>query len=162
MRVAAIDIGTNSVLLLVAERRGDVIVPIVERATITRLGQGVDATRALAPEAVRRTLDCLAHYAEDIRAAGATRVGVFGTSAMRDAAGAESFRSEAKSLLGVEPRVISGREEAELTFDGATTGLDLAGSVTVVDVGGGSTEVVTGHVATGPDRAISLDVGSVR
>lgn len=162
MRVAAIDIGTNSVLLLVAERRGDTIVPILERATITRLGQGVDATRTLAPEAVRRTLDCLAQYAADIRAAGALHVAVAGTSAMRDAAGGESFRTEAKSLLGVEPRVISGDEEAQLTFEGALTGLGLAGAVTVVDVGGGSTEVVTGHVVTGPDRAVSLDVGSVR
>jgi exopolyphosphatase/guanosine-5'-triphosphate,3'-diphosphate pyrophosphatase len=162
MRVAAIDIGTNSVLLLVAERRGDVIVPVIERATITRLGQGVDATRALAPEATRRTLDCLARYAEEIRAAGALHVVVAGTSAMRDAAGGESFRAEAKSLLGVEPRVISGREEAELTFDGAMTGLGISGPVTVVDVGGGSTEIVTGDVATGPDRAVSLDVGSVR
>jgi len=162
MRVATIDIGTNSVLLLVAERRDDVIVPILERATITRLGQGVDATRTLAPEAIRRTLDCLARYAEDIRAAGVTRVDVAGTSAMRDAAGGESFRSEAKSLLGVEPRVISGREEAELTFEGAMTGLGLTGPVTVVDVGGGSTEIVTGEVGKGPDRAVSLDVGSVR
>ncbi len=162
MRVAAIDIGTNSVLLLVAERRGDVIVPVLERATITRLGQGVDATRTLAPEATRRTLDCLSRYAEDIRASGAVHVAVAGTSAMRDAAGGESFRAEAKSLLGVEPRVISGREEAELTFEGAMTGLGLSGPVTVVDVGGGSTEIVTGDVATGPDRAVSLDVGSVR
>lgn len=162
MRVAAIDIGTNSVLLLVAERRGDVIVPVLERATITRLGQGVDATRALAPEATRRTLDCLSRYAEDIRAAGAVHVAVAGTSAMRDAAGGESFRAEATSLLGVEPRVISGREEAELTFAGAMIGLGLSGPVTVVDVGGGSTEIVTGTVATGPDRAVSLDVGSVR
>jgi exopolyphosphatase/guanosine-5'-triphosphate,3'-diphosphate pyrophosphatase len=162
MRVAAIDIGTNSVLLLVAERRGDTIVPILERATITRLGQGVDATRALAPEAIRRTLDCLERYAVDIRASGAVYVDVAGTSAMRDAAGGESFRAEAKSLLGVEPRVISGREEAELTFEGAVTGLSLSGAVTVVDVGGGSTEIVTGDVATGPNRAVSLDIGSVR
>jgi exopolyphosphatase / guanosine-5'-triphosphate,3'-diphosphate pyrophosphatase len=162
MRVATIDIGTNSVLLLVAERQGNEIVPIIERATITRLGQGVDATRTLAPEAVRRTLDCLARYAEEIRAAGVTRVDVAGTSAMRDAAGGESFRSEAKSLLGVEPRVISGREEAELTFEGSMTGLGLTGPVTVVDVGGGSTEIVTGEVATGPNHAVSLDVGSVR
>ncbi len=162
MRVATIDIGTNSVLLLVAERDGDVIVPVLEIATITRLGQGVDATRALAPEATRRTLDCLARYAEEIRASGATRVAVVGTSAMRDAAGGESFRAEATSLLGVEPRVASGREEAELTFEGAMTGLGLTGRVTVVDVGGGSTEVVTGDVASGPEHAVSLDVGSVR
>lgn len=162
MRVATIDIGTNSVLLLVAERREDVISPVIERATITRLGQGVDATRTLAPEAVRRTLDCLARYAEEIKAWRVDRIDVAGTSAMRDAAGGESFRLEAKSLLGVEPRVISGREEAELTFEGSMTGLGLTGPVTVVDVGGGSTEIVTGDVATGPDRAVSLDVGSVR
>ena len=84
MRVAAIDIGTNSVLLLVAERRGDDVVPIVERATITRLGQGVDRTRTLAPEAVQRTLACLERYAEELRSAGASRVDAVGTSAMRD------------------------------------------------------------------------------
>lgn len=162
MRVAAIDIGTNSVLLLVAERQGDVIVPILERATITRLGQGVDASRSLAPEAVRRTLDCLARYAEEIRAAGVKHVAIAGTSAMRDAQGGEAFRAEAKTLLGVEPQVISGREEAELTFAGALTGLGLSGPVTVVDVGGGSTEIVTGDASTGIDRAVSLDVGSVR
>jgi exopolyphosphatase/guanosine-5'-triphosphate,3'-diphosphate pyrophosphatase len=163
MRVATIDIGTNSVLLLVAELRGGGLVPILERATITRLGQGVDATRALAPEAARRTLECLARYAEELRAAGAKRVAAVGTSAMRDAHGGEAFRAEAAALLGVEPRVISGREEAELTFAGALTGLGLTtGPVTVVDIGGGSTEVVTGDAAGGMDRAISLDMGSVR
>ncbi|MRG92910.1 Ppx/GppA phosphatase family protein [Polyangium spumosum] len=162
MRFAAIDIGTNSVLLLIAEPRGGELVPILERATITRLGQGVDATRALAPEAVTRTLDCLAAYGEAMRAAGVSRVAAVGTSAMRDARGGDAFRAEAKARLGVEPRVVSGREEAELTFEGALSGLGLSGPVTVFDVGGGSTEIVTGDAASGLARATSLDIGSVR
>ncbi|MDC0748801.1 Ppx/GppA phosphatase family protein [Polyangium mundeleinium] len=162
MRFAAIDIGTNSVLLLVVEQRGDDLVPIVERATITRLGQGVDATRKLAPEAVTRTLDCLAKYGEELRAAGASKIAAVGTSAMRDASGGDAFRAEAKARLGVEPRVVSGREEAELTFEGALSGLGLSGPVTVFDVGGGSTEIVTGDAAGGLARATSLDIGSVR
>jgi len=162
MRVAAIDIGTNSVLLLIAERRGDEIVPLVERATITRLGQGVDKSRRLLPEASQRTLDCLASYAEEIKGQGVTVVAAVGTSAMRDAQGGAEFRSEAKGILGVEPSVASGREEAELTFEGALTGLALTGPVTVFDVGGGSTEIVTGDAQGGIDHATSLDVGSVR
>jgi exopolyphosphatase / guanosine-5'-triphosphate,3'-diphosphate pyrophosphatase len=164
MRVATIDIGTNSVLLLVAERRGAALVPVLERATITRLGQGVDATRALDPQAIERTLACLAGYAAEIQASGASRVGVVGTSAMRDACGGEVLVERARELLGVAPRVISGREEAELTFAGALAGLDLEGPVVVFDLGGGSTEVILG--TAGPDdmveQAVSLDVGSVR
>ncbi|MDI1479943.1 Ppx/GppA phosphatase family protein [Polyangium sp. y55x31] len=162
MRFAAIDIGTNSVLLLVVEQRGDELVPILERATITRLGQGVDATRTLAPEAVARTLDCLAQYGKELHACGAAKVAAVGTSAMRDASGGDAFRAEAKARIGVEPRVISGREEAELTFEGALSGLGLSGPVTVFDVGGGSTEIVTGDTATGLAHATSLDIGSVR
>jgi exopolyphosphatase / guanosine-5'-triphosphate,3'-diphosphate pyrophosphatase len=152
------------VLLLVAERReDDVVVPIVERATITRLGQGVDKSRALAPEAVRRTLECISRYAEDIRSSGVSAVAAVGTSAMRDAEGGDAFRTEVARLIGAPPRVISGREEAELTFEGALTGLGLeAGPVTVVDIGGGSTEIVTGDVGGGVGQAVSLDVGSVR
>jgi len=162
MRFATIDIGTNSVLLLIVEKRGDELVPIVERATITRLGQGVDATRTLAPAAVTRTLDCLARYGEEIRAAGVSEIVAVGTSAMRDAAGGDAFRAEAKARIGVEPRVVSGREEAELTFEGALSGLGLSGPVTVFDVGGGSTEIVTGDADAGLANATSLDIGSVR
>jgi len=161
-RVAAIDIGTNSVLLLVAEARGGSLVPVLERATITRLGQGVDKTRKLAPEAIERTLACLSEYAEDLRAHAPEQVLVVGTSAMRDAEGGALFRERAAEILSVEPRVASGDEEAELTFLGALTGLQVSGEVLVFDVGGGSTEIITGDAARGPRDKISLDIGSVR
>ncbi|WP_437959029.1 Ppx/GppA phosphatase family protein [Sorangium sp. So ce119] len=164
MSVAAIDIGTNSVLLLVAERRGGELVALAERATITRLGQGVDAARALAPEAVERTLACLARYGEELRSLGVERVDAVGTSAMRDAAGGEAFIARARDLIGVAPRVISGPEEAELTYAGALTGLDLParGPRIVFDLGGGSTEIIVGDAGGTVERAVSLDVGSVR
>lgn len=163
MRAAAIDIGTNSVLLLIAEERGDDLVAVVERATITRLGQGVDKQRALAPEAVERTLVCLERYAEDMRRAGIDRAAAVGTSAMRDARGGDAFRARAAEILGIEPRVVSGEEEARLTFTGALTGLGLAsGPVTVFDIGGGSTEIIHGHTGGSVSAAVSLDVGSVR
>jgi exopolyphosphatase/guanosine-5'-triphosphate,3'-diphosphate pyrophosphatase len=165
MRVATIDIGTNSVLLLIAERRGAELVPVVERATITRLGRGVDRTRTLDPEAIAATLACLRDYAAEIQRAGAERVDAVGTSAMRDARGGDDFREQARALLGVAPRVISGDEEADLTFAGALAGLAIAGPVVVFDLGGGSNEIIRGRAADRGDvieRAVSLDVGSVR
>jgi exopolyphosphatase/guanosine-5'-triphosphate,3'-diphosphate pyrophosphatase len=166
--VAAIDIGTNSVLLLIAERRGNQLVALLERATVTRLGQGVDAAHALAPEAVHRTLECLRRYADEIRAAGASRVTAVGTSALRDAAGVDAFLERATEILGVSPRVITGAEEARLAFTGALTGLALPeGPVLVADIGGGSTEIIAGDVrskSSSPEMlwSASLDVGSVR
>ena len=165
MRVATIDIGTNSVLLLVAERRGGAVVPVLERATITRLGRGVDRTRAFDPAAVEATLACLGEYAQEIARAGAARVDVVGTSAMRDARGGEDFRERAAALLGVPPRVISGHEEAELTFAGAPSGLEIEGPALVFDLCGGSTELIRGVVHKGEATlasALSVDVGSVR
>jgi exopolyphosphatase/guanosine-5'-triphosphate,3'-diphosphate pyrophosphatase len=168
MRVATIDIGTNTVLLLVAERGPDgALVPVAERATITRLGEGVDRTRALAPEAIARTRACLEDYARVVHDAGATRVAVVGTSAMRDASGGDAVRACVRELLGVEARVISGREEARLTFRGALSGLpvDAREDVAVFDIGGGSTEVVLGRLEAALPRiafAESFDVGSVR
>lgn len=167
-RVAAIDIGTNSVLLLIAEVQGGVPRPLLERATITRLGQGVDRTRALAPEAIDRTLACLRAYAADVAEHAPERLLVVGTSAMRDAEGGASFRERAREILGVEPRVASGDEEADLTFLGALSGLPVQGDVLVFDVGGGSTEIIVGEVPRGAGARpvardkISLDVGSVR
>ncbi len=162
-RVAAIDIGTNSVLLLVAEARGGELVPVLERATITRLGQGVDASRALAPDAITRTLSCLERYAAEIREAGASRVAAVGTSAMRDARGGDDFRARAREILGEEPRVISGDEEAALTFAGALVGIQATGcDVVVFDLGGGSTEIIRRRGAAGALEAESLDIGSVR
>jgi exopolyphosphatase/guanosine-5'-triphosphate,3'-diphosphate pyrophosphatase len=165
MRVATIDIGTNTVLLLVAEGGGGVpLRAVAERATITRLGQGVDRTRELAPDAVKRTTDCLAEYAAVVRELGVNRVAVVGTSAMRDARGGEVVKMAVHELLGVWARVISGQEEARLTFRGALSGLPAPDGDTVVfDIGGGSTEVVVGRMAPlSIGFAESFDVGSVR
>ena len=146
MRVACIDIGTNSVLLLVveADAQGQ-LTRARRRATITRLGQGVDRSGVLASEAVERTLACLTSYAETIREYGVERVVAVVTSAMRDARGGEQLSTRAQQLLGVRPQVISGDREAELTFEGAVTGLELQGEVAVFDVGGGSTELILGR-----------------
>ncbi|MBX3185971.1 MAG: Ppx/GppA family phosphatase [Labilithrix sp.] len=165
MRVATIDIGTNTVLLLVAEKRADgALAPVEEHATITRLGQGVDETRALAPEAIARTNGCLDRYAEIVQRLGASRVAVVGTSAMRDAGGGDAVRAHVKAKLGVEARTISGEEEARLTFRGALSGIEVASPrVVVFDIGGGSTEIVHGdRVTRAIDFAKSYDVGSVR
>jgi exopolyphosphatase / guanosine-5'-triphosphate,3'-diphosphate pyrophosphatase len=163
-KVAAIDIGTNSVLLVIAAAGADGPRPLLERATITRMGEGVDKTRRLAPAAVTRNLECLRAYADDLRAHGSPRLDVVGTSALRDAEGASAFLDEAERILGVRPRVIAGDEEARLTFRGALSGLRLAGKLLVFDIGGGSTELIVGE-ATGvapPESRVSLDIGSVR
>ena len=166
MRVATIDIGTNTVLLLVAERGPDgQLVAVEEHATITRLGQGVDKTRSLAPEAVERTNACLDRYAEVVTRLGVDKTAVVGTSAMRDAGGGDAVRAHVKARFGVDARTISGDEEAHLTFGGALSGLTLPGDgrVVVFDIGGGSTEVVDGDRTTRAIRyAHSYDVGSVR
>jgi exopolyphosphatase/guanosine-5'-triphosphate,3'-diphosphate pyrophosphatase len=167
MRVAAIDIGTNTVLLLVAEMRDGALVAVEEHATITRLGQGVDKTRTLHPEAVERTNACLDAYAEITKRLGVTKIDVVGTSAMRDAGGGDAVRAHVKEKLGVEARTISGDEEARLTFAGALSGLSFPDPaqtrVVVFDIGGGSTEVVDGDRTSRAIRfAHSYDVGSVR
>jgi len=164
-RVACIDIGTNSVLLLIAEQSPRGPIALVEQATITRLGQGVDRTGQLTPEACERTLACLRAYAASIAEHGVTRVVAVGTSAMRDASNGAEFRARAAKLLGTEPQVISGDEEAELTFAGALSGLEVTGPLLVFDVGGGSTEIIVGESAQARARvtlARSLNVGSVR
>lgn len=160
-RVAAIDIGTNSVLLLIAARnsRGG-LETVLERATVTRLGRGVDGQRRLDPAAMQRTLDVLAGYAAEARAHGAAILAV-GTSALRDASNAAEFRARAEAVLGTPPQIIDGAREAELTFAGALVGLPVArDEVTVVDVGGGSTELV--RVQGGALTGVSVDVGAVR
>ena len=165
MRVATIDIGTNSVLLLVAERQGDALIPVLERATVTRLGEGVDRNRRLLDAASERTLACLSDYAAVLRERGIKQLDAVGTSALRDAEGGQAFVERARELLGVAPRVIDGNEEARLTFGGALSGLKNTGRVTVFDVGGGSTEIVVGsrtESARHISAAASLDIGSVR
>ena len=160
-RVAAIDIGTNSVLLLIAARNSEAsMTTLVDRATVTRLGRGVDAERRLAPSAMQRTLDVLAEYAAQARELDAPILAV-GTSALRDASNAAEFCARAREVLGVELQVIEGAREATLTFAGALVGLPVQrDEVTVIDVGGGSTELVR---ADGPGLAgVSVDIGAVR
>ncbi|MEU1311478.1 Ppx/GppA phosphatase family protein [Streptomyces cinnamoneus] len=165
-RVAAIDCGTNSIRLLVADAdpaTGELI-ELDRRMTIVRLGQGVDRTGRLAPEALERTFAACREYATVIKELGAERLRFVATSASRDAENREDFVRGVVEILGVEPEVISGDQEAEFSFTGATKELagrdDLAKPFLVVDIGGGSTEFVVGeeHVRA----ARSVDVGCVR
>jgi exopolyphosphatase/guanosine-5'-triphosphate,3'-diphosphate pyrophosphatase len=168
MRVATIDIGTNTVLLLVAEKQPDgSLVAVDERATVTRLGEGVDQSRRFLPAALARTEACLDEYAEIVRALAVDRVAVVGTSAMRDAAGGEDLCARVQTAFGVPAQVVTGPVEARLTFRGALAGMPLRGAaqLAVFDIGGGSTEVVLGRIQGGQPElnyAQSFDIGSVR
>jgi exopolyphosphatase/guanosine-5'-triphosphate,3'-diphosphate pyrophosphatase len=161
VRLAAVDIGTNSVRLLVASVAGDGSIETVERRMhITRLGQGVDATRRLAPEAIERTLAVLREYRDVIADIGAERVRATATSAARDATNRDDFFGSAREVLNVEPELLPGEEEAALSFRGATQHLDEPGPYLVVDIGGGSTEFVVG--TSEPSGLVSVDIGCVR
>ena len=166
MRVAAIDCGTNSVRLLVAERAdGGGLADLDRRLILTRLGQGVDATGQFHPDALARTLAAFAEYAEVIGDLGAERVRLVATSAARDASNRDEFVAGARARLGVDPEIISGDEEAVLSFRGALTALpDVPAPALVMDIGGGSTELVVGAGGASPtiDHGLSLEVGSVR
>lgn len=174
-RVAAIDCGTNSLRLLVADfdpARGE-LVDLHRRMEIVRLGQGVDATGRLAPEALGRTFAVLEEYGAMIADSGASAVRMVATSATRDASNAGEFADGVRRILGVDPEVVSGAEEARLSFSGATAELGRPGAdggqdrpeppFLVVDIGGGSTEFVTSPAA-GPGglAAISVNIGCVR
>ncbi len=159
--VAAIDCGTNTIKLLV----GALPEVAVRETRIVRLGQGVDATGRLAEEALARTFEALDEYAVLIREHGATRIRFCATSATRDAENAAVFTEGVRARLGVTPDVLSGAEEAELSYDGAVRHLrdDPALPVLVVDIGGGSTELILGASLTAPPSAAhSMDIGSVR
>ena len=159
-RVAAVDMGTNSIRLLVAEPREDDLFEVARDMIITRLGQGVDRTGRLDPTALRRTMDVLERYVRRARVLGAGRVRVGATSAVRDVGDRRLLDRAASSLTGTPPEVLDGDREAALGFLGATAGLDRPAPFLVFDIGGGSTEVVLG---TGrPEVAVSVDVGSVR
>jgi exopolyphosphatase / guanosine-5'-triphosphate,3'-diphosphate pyrophosphatase len=163
-RVASVDIGTNSVRLLVADVDGGGrearLVPVERLMRITRLGQGVDAARRLHPDAIARTTNVLREYGEVIRRLGATRVRATATSAARDSANRDEFFDAAADALGARPELLSGEDEAALSFLGATAELEEAAPYLVVDVGGGSTEFVVGTEK--PEGAISIDIGCVR
>ena len=156
--VAGVDCGTNSTRLLVSE---DGTKTIERLMRITRLGQGVDATGKLAPEAVDRTLDVLREFRQVMDTHGAKRVRMTATSAARDAANRDEFFTAAEDIVGVRPELLTGDEEARLSFIGATSQLDPAdGPFLVVDIGGGSTEFAVG--ASEPEAVLSLDIGCVR
>lgn len=157
-RVAAVDCGTNSLRLLIADVAEGGLTDVVRRTEIVRLGQGVDRTGRFDPEALRRTLAVTAEYAEAIRSHGAERIRFVATSATRDAADRDDFLDTVERLLGVRPETISGEEEAALSFRGAVATVAAERPVLVVDLGGGSTELVLGE----PLRAHSMDVGCVR
>jgi exopolyphosphatase/guanosine-5'-triphosphate,3'-diphosphate pyrophosphatase len=162
-RYAAIDVGTNSVLLLVAERRPDGrLVAVEERAEITRLGRGVDATRRLDPEAIEETLRVLEAYAKDARELGAEDVVVSATSAARDASNGREFLDGARARAGVTVEIISGDEEARLSFASAWADFGAGAPLVVLDIGGGSTEFIFGDAGGQLGWRKSFDVGSVR
>ncbi len=169
MKVAIVDLGTNTCRLFLAEAEGagspaSGRVTTIERVTtVVRLGQGVDRTRRLAPEAVARTRACLEGYAVRIAAFAPERRLLVATSVLRDARDGGAFLDDVRRDFGLPSRVLAGGEEAELSFRGGTAGLDPApGPVVLVDIGGGSTEFAAGLPGRGPDFVRSLDVGVVR
>ena len=166
-RVAAIDCGTNSIRLLVADGHiGEDGRPhlsdLTRQMRIVRLGQGVDARGYLDPAAIERTVEATVEYQRMIEALGATRTRFVATSATRDASNSADFVRQIKAIIGVEPEVVVGTEEASLSFNGAVSGLgeSVTAPMLVVDIGGGSTELVLG--ATRVEQAISIDMGAVR
>ncbi len=161
--LGVVDCGTNTVRLLICRLHADGRLEEVDRRLhLTRLGQGVDATGAFAPEALARTMDALADFGAELDSLKVNRRRAVATSAARDAANSEEFFAGARLRLGTPAEIISGDQEARLSFAGATSALpDLAQPVLVMDVGGGSTELILGTHGQ-LERAVSLNVGSVR
>ena len=161
MRVAAVDCGTNSLRLLIADIDGDNFREVHRDMQVVRLGQGVDKNKAFAPEAIERTLAVTREYADVMRLKGVERVRFCATSATRDAANRDLFIGGVEDILGIAPEVIPGSEEAALSFAGATRelGQELAPFL-VVDIGGGSTEFVLGEKSV--KTAKSVNIGCVR
>ncbi|HEY5108256.1 MAG TPA: exopolyphosphatase, partial [Acidimicrobiales bacterium] len=159
--VAAIDCGTNSTRLLVADADGR---PVERLMRITRLGQGVDATGRLAPEAIDRCVAVLAEYRQVMDRLGVGRGRLAATSAARDAANGADFLRRAGEVTGLEPELLTGLDEGRLSLAGAVADLDPAdGPFLVLDIGGGSTELVAGAGPDDPDlAAVSLQMGCVR
>ncbi len=169
MRVGAIDCGTNSIRLLVADIDGPHLVEVVRDMTIVRLGEGVDRTGAFSQAALERTFAACEDYAATIEDLGVERLRFVATSASRDVSNRAAFVDGVRERLGISPEVISGAEEARLSFRGAVEGLpsgDIAMPTLVVDIGGGSTEFVLGDRrgdgAVHVEAAVSVDIGCVR
>jgi exopolyphosphatase/guanosine-5'-triphosphate,3'-diphosphate pyrophosphatase len=161
MRVAAIDCGTNSIRLLIADVQSDNFREVVREMEIVRLGQGVDQTGEFHPDAIARTLSAVDKFAAEIIRRGVEKIRFCATSATRDAKNRDLFINGVKERLGVAPEVISGEEEAALSFAGATKDLpDSLAPFLVIDIGGGSTEFVIGHRKV--ESAKSVNIGCVR
>ncbi|HTS73938.1 MAG TPA: Ppx/GppA phosphatase family protein [Gaiellaceae bacterium] len=156
MRVGVIDLGTNSTRLLVADVEDGRVDEVARDTTITRLGEAVDERRKLLPTAVARVRNVLSGYRRELERLGAERVLVLATSSVRDAENGEAFLGEIEWSYGFTTRLLSGEEEAELTRRGVAGGRELAPDALVLDIGGGSTELITGR------ERISIDMGSVR
>jgi exopolyphosphatase / guanosine-5'-triphosphate,3'-diphosphate pyrophosphatase len=163
LRVAVVDLGTNTTRLLVADVLDGTVSELERRTTITRLGEGVDASGRLAAPAIERVFRALAEYREQIDVLGAQATVAVATSAMRDAENGPELRDGIRDEFGIDARTISGDEEARLTFLGATserTPSDRA--ALVIDIGGGSTELVVGVPGRDPDFHVSTQAGAVR
>ena len=161
MRVAAIDCGTNSIRLLIADIDGSNFREITREMEVVRLGQGVDKTGAFHPDAIARTLAAVDKYAAEIARRGVEKIRFCATSATRDAANHALFIDGVKERLGIEPEVIAGEVEAALSFQGATKDFDKSeGPFLVIDIGGGSTEFVFGTDSV--EFARSMNIGCVR
>jgi exopolyphosphatase/guanosine-5'-triphosphate,3'-diphosphate pyrophosphatase len=161
MRVAAIDLGTNSTRLLVADVDDGLLEEVARRLTITRLGEGVDARRRLLPVPITRVRNCLTDYRRELEDLGAERTLAIATSAVRDAENGEAFLGEIEWSFGFTTRLLDGEEEAALMIRGVTAGREPLDDALVVDIGGGSTELVLATDGRS-SAATSLDVGCVR
>jgi exopolyphosphatase / guanosine-5'-triphosphate,3'-diphosphate pyrophosphatase len=162
---AAFDIGTNTLLALIAGARPDGSLHVVEDlTTITRLGEGVDQTRRLIPSAMDRAFRAAREFRDRALELGSVHLSAVATSAVRDADNREEFLAEMRKILGPDVHVISGEQEARLTFAGAIEGVDIqsGAELLVFDIGGGSTEIIAGRANGPPSIVHSLDVGSVR
>ncbi len=165
-RVAAVDLGTNSTRLLVADVDGDQLEEVARRLTITRLGEGVDERRRLLPVPIARVRNCLAEYRRELEALGAERTLAIATSAVRDAENGEAFLGEIEWSYGFTTRLLSGTEEAAMMIRGVTAGRPPLDDVLVVDIGGGSTELVLaarrrGRVRDEPRHRLRADHGAL-
>jgi exopolyphosphatase/guanosine-5'-triphosphate,3'-diphosphate pyrophosphatase len=156
VRVGAVDLGTNSTRLLVADVENGVVRELARGLRITRLGEGVDTRRKLLPVAVARVRNVLTDYRRELESLGADRTLAVATSAVRDADNGEAFLAEVEWSYGFATRLLSGGEEAALTYSGVAAGRRIEPGTLVVDIGGGSTELILA------DRHASLDVGCVR
>lgn len=164
LRIASIDIGTNTILLLIAEVIDGKIIPLYNAQVIARLGKNVDATGFIQKEAFEKVLKALSEFKTIAENFKVDKIIAIGTSALRDARNKVEFIDFIAQETGIKIKVISGEEEARLTYLGAVSGIEprfLSSKITVIDIGGGSTEIINGH-GFEIKKFISLDIGTVR